>query len=293
MRNELINLIESEYSKKNQFSFLTADLGYSVLEKLKKKMKKNFINVGVAETNMILLASGISEITKNTTYVYSISSFLTLRTIEVLRNYVSNDKRLICLIGVGAGVSYDKMGKTHFNLDDINLIYGLKNILILNPANEDELNFLFNKLKKKKFPVYYRINKKNYKNKYGFIKKNNVFYKSGNKFNVVVSGAILNNFCSLYSKNELDKFNIISLPIFSIDYNKSFEKFLIKGKTLFLVDSSKTLMFEEMRRITENKTNKKSFNLDFDHNLIKKVNSESGILKQMGFSKSNIFKYLY
>ena len=153
MRNELINLIESEYSKKNQFSFLTADLGYSVLEKLKKKMKKNFINVGVAETNMILLASGISEITKNTTYVYSISSFLTLRTIEVLRNYVSNDKRLICLIGVGAGVSYDKMGKTHFNLDDINLIYGLKNILILNPANEDELNFLFNKFKKKKFPV--------------------------------------------------------------------------------------------------------------------------------------------
>ena len=62
---------------------------------------------------------------------------------------------------------------------------------------------------------------------------------------------------------------------------------------MFLVDSSKTLMFEEMRRITENKTNKKSFNLDFDHNLIKKVNSESGILKQMGFSKSNIFKYLY
>ena len=131
MRNEIIDLVNKEFKTNKKIFFLTADLGFSVLDNTRKIFKKNFINVGVAETNMILLASGIFEATKNKVYAYSISPFLTLRTLEVLRNYISNDKRQICLIGVGSGVSYDKMGKTHFNLDDINSIYSLKNILIL------------------------------------------------------------------------------------------------------------------------------------------------------------------
>lgn len=242
---------------------------------------------------MILLASGIFEATKNKVYAYSISPFLTLRTLEVLRNYISNDKRQICLIGVGSGVSYDKMGKTHFNLDDINAIYSLKNILIFNPANEDELRFLFKKFGKIKTPTYFRINKFPHKNKFGLIKRSNFFYKQGNKFNVIVSGAILNNFCSMYTTKELNQFNIISLPIFSKNYNKLFYNHLIKGKTLFLVDSSRTLLFEEMKSIVEKLTHKKSINFDFNHNKIKKVNSEKELLLQMGFSKKNISKFLY
>jgi deoxyxylulose-5-phosphate synthase len=293
MRNEIIDLVNKEFkSNKNNF-FLTADLGFSVLDSTRQIFKKNFINVGVAETNMILIASGICEVTKSKVYAYSISSFLTLRTLEVLRNYISNDKRQICLIGVGSGVSYDKMGKTHFNLDDINAIYSLKNILILNPANDDELKFLFHKFKKIKTPTYFRINKTPYKNTFGFIRKRNFFYKPGKKFNIIVSGAILNNFCSIFSKKELNLFNIISLPIFSSNYNKSFQNLLVKGKTLFIVDSAKTVLFEEMRKIVEYKTKKTSINFDFDHNLIKKVNLENQILKQMRFSKKNIFKLLY
>lgn len=293
MRNEIIDLVNKEFKTNKKNFFLTADLGFSVLDNTRKIFKKNFINVGVAETNMILLASGIFEATKSKVYAYSISPFLTLRTLEVLRNYVSNDKRQICLVGVGSGVSYDKMGKTHHNLDDINSIYSLKNILILNPANEDELKFLFKKFRNIKSPIYYRINKTPYKNKFKLINKNNFFYKKGKKFNIITSGAILNNFCSLYSAKELEQFNIISLPIFSKFYNKSFYNYLIKGKTLFIVDSSKTLLFEEMKIIAEEKTGKKSMNLDFNHNKIKKVNFENGLLTQMGFSKKNIFNLLY
>ena len=293
MRNEIIDLVNKEFKTNKKNFFLTADLGFSVLDNTRKIFKKNFINVGVAETNMILLASGIFEATKSKVYAYSISPFLTLRTLEVLRNYISNDKRQICLIGVGSGVSYDKMGKTHFNLDDINAIYSLKNILIFNPANEDELRFLFKKFGKIKTPTYFRINKFPHKNKFGLIKRSNFFYKQGNKFNVIVSGAILNNFCSMYTTKELNQFNIISLPIFSKNYNKLFYNHLIKGKTLFLVDSSRTLLFEEMKSIVEKLTHKKSINFDFNHNKIKKVNSEKELLLQMGFSKKNISKFLY
>lgn len=293
MRNEIINLINEEFKKNKKNFFLTADLGFSVLENTFKIFKNNFINVGVAETNMILIASGIYEATKNKVYVYSISPFLTLRTLEVLRNYVSNDKRQICLIGVGSGVSYDKMGKTHFNLDDISSISTLKNILILNPANEEELKFIFHKFKNIKGPTYFRINKSPYKNIFKLVRKNNFFHKPGKKFNIVVSGAILNNFCLMYSRNELNQFNIISLPIFSVDHNKSFYNYLVKGKTLFFVDSSKTLIFEQMKNKVQKQTKNKVINFDFNHNLIKKVNTEDGLLKQMGFTKSKISKLLY
>jgi transketolase C-terminal domain/subunit len=58
MRNEIINLIEKQI-KKNLF-FLTGDLGFSVLESLKKKLRNRFINVGVSENNMFLTACGIT-----------------------------------------------------------------------------------------------------------------------------------------------------------------------------------------------------------------------------------------
>ena len=50
-----------------------------------------------------------------------------------------------------------------------------KNILILNPSNDDELKFLFHKFKKIKTPTYFRINKTPYKNTFGFIRKRNFF----------------------------------------------------------------------------------------------------------------------
>ncbi len=51
-------------------------------------------------------------------------------------------------------------------------------------------------------------------------------------------------------------------------------------------------MFEEMRKIVEDKTKEISINFDFNHNTIKKVDTEKGILKQMDFSKNKIFKLL-
>jgi transketolase len=179
MRNKIIELINKDFKNQKKSFFLTADLGYSVLEGTKKIYKKKFINVGVAENNMLLLACGINEISKNRVYVYSIASFLILRTLEVIRNYISHEKRNICLIGVGSGVSYSKMGKTHFNLDDLNILYSIKNILILNPSNNQELIYLFKKFKNYKYPIYFRINKNNFSNKFKLKRKKNIFQKKG------------------------------------------------------------------------------------------------------------------
>ena len=73
MRNRIVELIGKDFKNKNYF--LTADLGFSVVENLKKISNKRFLNVGVAENSMFTLAIGISENLKNETILLFNISF--------------------------------------------------------------------------------------------------------------------------------------------------------------------------------------------------------------------------
>jgi transketolase len=289
MRNELINLINKTLKNKKNSYFLTADLGYSVLENLQKDLKKRFINVGISENNMLLLAVGLSEINKNLVYAYSISPFLILRPAEIIRNYISNESRNIRLIGVGSGVSYSNMGKSHHSLDDINYIYSLKNILILNPANLGELNFLYKKFLNYSGPLYFRINKNSFSQSKLFKRYKNIFVKKGKKSNLIVSGAILNHIMEMFDSKELENINIISLPIMKPQYVENLKNYLVKGNTLFITDSSKTVFFDDIyvqiKKFLKNSTYR---NFDLDHRDIKYVDNEKGLLEQMGVKKQII-----
>jgi len=293
MRNELINLINKTLKSKKNSYFLTADLGYSVLEKLQNDLKKRFINVGISENNMLLLAVGLSEISKSLVYVYSISPFLILRPAEIIRNYISNEIRNIRLIGVGSGVSYSNMGKSHHSLDDINYIYSLKNILILNPANLEELNYLYKKFLNYYGPLYFRINK-NFFSQHKFFKRyKNIFVKKGIKSNLIVSGAILNYIIEMFDTKELENINIISLPIMNIEYVKKLKNFLVKGNSMFITDSSKTVFFDDVYfEVKKYLKNYRFKNFDLDHRNINCVDDERGLLAQMGIKKNVIKSFL-
>jgi len=289
MRNELINLINKTLKNKKNSYFLTADLGYSVLENLQKNLRKRFINVGISENNMLLLAVGLSEINKNLVYAYSISSFLILRPAEIIRNYISNESRNIRLIGVGSGVSYSNMGKSHHSLDDINYIYSLKNILILNPANLEELYYLYKKFLNYNGPLYFRINKNSFSQSKLFKRYKNIFVKKGKKLNLIVSGAILNHIMQMFDTKELENINIVSLPIMNLQYVKNLKSYLVKGNTLFITDSSKTVFFDDVyMKIIKFLKNYKFKNFDLDHRDIKYVDDEKGLLEQMGVKKEII-----
>jgi transketolase len=280
MRNELVNLVIN--SKKKDIFFLTADLGYSVLEDLEKKIKKKFINVGVSENNMMLLAVGLATaLPKYNIYVYSIASFVFLRNTEIIRNYIINDNiKNIRIIGVGAGASYSYMGKTHFNFEDINFLSNFEKILILNPANEDELRFVFKKFNEKSKSIYYRINKNNNNLKYKFKRKENIFIKKGNRKNIISSGAILNHLPKIIGEKKFESSNIVSLPILNFKYCKNIEKFLINGDIYCVVDASQSKFFNEIKDKILNKKRFKIFEPKLNN--LKKVGSEFDILKQAG-----------
>lgn len=108
---------------------VSADMGAPSLDKFRRDLPAQFINTGIAEQNSILIASGLAKEGKKV-FVYAISSFLTLNSIEKIRVQNSMMKIPINLVGVGTGLSYPDSGPTHHLLEDMAIMRSLPNIKV-------------------------------------------------------------------------------------------------------------------------------------------------------------------
>ena len=79
----LLKLVESNPN----IILITGDLGFGVLDEFIKKYPDNFINAGVAEQNMMGIATGLAMEGK-IVFTYSIANFPTLRCLEQIRNII-------------------------------------------------------------------------------------------------------------------------------------------------------------------------------------------------------------
>lgn len=156
MRNRIVQLIEAANAADPSTVFLTGDLGYSVVEPLVPALGERFINMGVAEANMITVAASLAA-TGLKPYAYSISPFITARCLEQIRNDVCYQERAVRLIGVGSGYSYGTLGPSHHALEDATLMAALPGLIVLNPGNVAELDRCFAATLDDPRPVYFRI----------------------------------------------------------------------------------------------------------------------------------------
>ena len=130
-------LIERMRGNRNIF-FLTADFGSPVLDQLSEMFPDRFINVGIAEQNLINVAAGLA-LEKFTVYAYAIAPFITMRCYEQIKvnlSLMSQIKSMnVNLVGVGAGFSYVVSGPTHHSIEDISIMRTLPNIEVLSPSD--------------------------------------------------------------------------------------------------------------------------------------------------------------
>ncbi|HHT9158289.1 MAG TPA: transketolase family protein [Candidatus Brocadiaceae bacterium] len=138
MRDVFIEEIYNRMHEDKNIFFLSADFGSPKLDKLRVDFKDRFINVGIAEQNLINISTGLA-LEGFTVYAYAIAPFLTMRAYEQIRNnlsLVSQVKEInVNLIGVGAGFSYDVSGPTHHCLEDITIMGSLPNFIIFSPSD--------------------------------------------------------------------------------------------------------------------------------------------------------------
>src|SRR5262249_54938339 len=135
---------------------LTADLGYAALEPFGQEFPNRFFNVGVAEQNMLGLATGLAE-AGFVPFAYSIATFASMRAYEFLRNGPALHLLPVRLIGMGAGLHYGHTGMSHYALEDVALMRVQPSVTIVAPADADQARAALRATADLPNPVYFRL----------------------------------------------------------------------------------------------------------------------------------------
>ena len=137
---------------------ITGDLGFGVLNEFVATLPEQFINAGVAEQNMTMLATGMA-LSGWKAFTYSIANFATLRCLEQIRNDVCYHDAKVTIISIGGGFSYGQLGMSHFATEDLAILRALPNLRVVTPAETWEAQDLLEEDIKLPGPSYFRIDK--------------------------------------------------------------------------------------------------------------------------------------
>ena len=160
MRATFFSTIEKHYKNDKNVFVLTADLGFKLFDRIRDISPERFYNVGIAEANMVGLASGIA-LSGGKVYCYSIIPFLVMRAYEQIRVDIDYHDLDVKLIGMGSGFSYGLEGITHFGLEDIALMRSLRKMAVIVPADMHEASAFADISYRHKGPMFIRIGRTN------------------------------------------------------------------------------------------------------------------------------------
>lgn len=117
---------------------LCADLKESTrAEWFENEFPERFVEVGVAEQNMVTVASGMASVGKRP-FAASYAAFSPGRNYEQIRTTIALNEQPVVVCGMHAGISVGPDGATHQMLEDIGLMRMLPNMTVLVPADAEE-----------------------------------------------------------------------------------------------------------------------------------------------------------
>jgi transketolase len=122
----------------------------------KEAFPDRFIEVGVAEQNLVTVGSGLTAVGK-VPFVSSYAAFMPGRCWEQIRTTICLNNRPVKLIGSHAGLYTGKDGATHQMLEDLALMRALPNMVVLAPGDSIEAEKMTLAMAKDKRPNYMRL----------------------------------------------------------------------------------------------------------------------------------------
>lgn len=128
-------------------------------DKFSMRYPERFINVGVAEQNLIGVAAGLA-LSGKVPIVSTHAIFLCGRAFEQIRNVIAYGNLNVKLVGTHSGISVGKDGPTHFAIEDIALMRVLPNMTVVVPADALQTQkALYSIVNDKNGPVYLRLSR--------------------------------------------------------------------------------------------------------------------------------------
>ena len=214
--NENVVVLDADLSKSTK----TADF--------KAVAPERFINMGIAEANMMGVAAGLSTCGK-VPYVSTFAMFAAGRAFEQIRNSICYPNLNVKVCATHAGLTVGEDGATHQSVEDISLMRSIPNMTVINPADAVETEAAILAIADYKGPCYVRLGRlavntindeKNYKFEIG----KGVTLEDGNDVTIVATGMMVD--LALQAKNDLSKEGI-SARVINIHTIKPIDKELL------------------------------------------------------------------
>jgi len=158
MRDAFFEELVSRAKVNPNIIILSADHGALALEEFARNHPKQYINIGIAEQNMVGVAAGLAASGK-IVFIYGITPFVSLRVLEQLTIDVAAMQLPVNVISVGAGFTYSTDGLTHHGLQDMPAISSISGLKILNSSDPQNTKAFIKQAIETKLPHYIRIEK--------------------------------------------------------------------------------------------------------------------------------------
>ncbi len=136
---------------------LCADLTESTqMHLFARKYPLRFVQIGVAEQNLVTVASGMAAMGK-IPFTSSYAMFSPGRNWEQIRTTICYNDRKVIIVGSHAGISVGPDGGTHQAIEDIAIMRVLPNMTVLSPCDGIEAKKATIEAARIKGPVYIRL----------------------------------------------------------------------------------------------------------------------------------------
>jgi len=200
----------------NELVIITADLAsLTGLTRFKEKFPAQFLNVGIAEQNMIGIAAGMAKEGKNV-FVTTYANFLAMRAYEQIRIQLGYMGMNVKVVGSGSGLAMGMSGNTHYGIEDLSLMRAIPGLVVISPADGAETVKAVLEVSQYQGPVYIRLsgamnNPVVYTQEYLFTIGKGVLLRKGDNVSIIATGTMV--YESLIAANLLDKQGISSSVI--------------------------------------------------------------------------------
>ncbi|HPG00737.1 MAG TPA: transketolase C-terminal domain-containing protein [Kiritimatiellia bacterium] len=134
VRDAFFDEVYEAACKNRRIMVLTNDQGAFSLEKLKRDCPDQYINIGVAEQNLVNVAAGLA-LGGMRPMVYGITNFMSLRCCEQIAVSLCFPNLPVAIVASGGGLTYASDGPTHHAVQDIGVLRTMPNLAIYNPSD--------------------------------------------------------------------------------------------------------------------------------------------------------------
>ena len=230
-------------TKIDNLMVLTCDVSTSAgLDRFRKTYPEKYLDLGIAEQNMIGVAAGLASEGYNVVTT-TFAPFQTARCCEQIKVNVGYMKQKLCMVGIASGLVLGNLGFTHCCIEDIGILRSIPNIQIISPADSLETIKALNAAVVSKKSTYIRLTGSSnnpivYKEDYNFKIGKSVKLKSGSDISIFSTGAMVSTSLEVAKKLEESKIssNVINMHTIKPIDEEAINDAVLKSKLIISVE---------------------------------------------------------